>query len=174
MRLRPATFLRGHRIGSGAVAALLVFAATACGGSDGSEGSGGSEAGGDSDGAATTVEGEEPPSTYELVLDDGTRFTGEAQCALEPDVDAMIEYNVRGPGELLTFNLVQWAEGNTINASQEVEMVDSATFDPLWRSVGSTGLTLERSDNVITGAGDFYEGENLNGPYTPGQVTVTC
>lgn len=175
MILRPtSTILSGHRIGLGVCAAFLLLAATACGGSDGSDGSSDASDGSEANTTEPVVEVEEPSSNYELVLDDGTSFGGEAQCALEADDDAMVEYNVRGPGELLTFNLVQWIEGNAIGASQEVEMVDSTSSEPIWRSVGSTGLILERNDNVITGTGDFYQGENLEGPYTSGRVTVTC
>jgi len=184
MNYRPtSSFRRGHRIGLGACAALLMFTATACGGSDDSDASSdgadassqGADSGSDASGEdGLVVEVIEPPGEYELLLDDGTRFIGNLRCNLEADEDNMIEYSVQDNGELLTFSVVQWAEGNAAGATQEVEIFDTASFDTLWRSVGSTGLVLERNDNVITGAGDFYEGENLNGPYTPGNLTVTC
>ena len=112
---------------------------------------------------------------FELVLDNGDAFSAPVACVLEPQIAAGSEilFTVVGQHEGLLYDVTQWGE-TSFGGSQSVEIVDTTSFETLWRSTGSTGLILELDGNVVSGSGGFYQGEDLNGPKTQGDLTVTC
>ena len=113
--------------------------------------------------------------TFELVLENGETYTAPVGCVLDPQIAAGSEILFTAAGQQgdLFYDVTQWGE-TSFGGTQSVEIVDTTSFDNLWRSTGSTGLVLELNGNVITGSGGFYPGEALNGPQTQGELTVTC
>lgn len=113
--------------------------------------------------------------TFELVLENGETYTAPVLCVLEPQIAAGSEilFTANGQSDGRFVDVTQWGE-TAFGGTQDVEVIDSATFDSLWRATGSTGLELELSGSVITGSGGFYVGEEFSGPYTQGDLTVSC
>lgn len=112
---------------------------------------------------------------FELVLESGESFSAPVSCVLQPQIAAGSEilFTASGQQDGHFYDVTQWGE-TVFGGTQDVEVVDSTTFDSLWRATGSTGLELELNGNVISGSGGFYPGEEFGGPYTQGQLTVTC
>jgi len=186
-----------------ALLALVLLGATACGGSaevavPADEASNTASTQADTDTASTqdaepeaeaaapeaASEPAEPESassprigqgTFELVLENGETYTAPVGCVLDPQIAAGSEILFTAAGQQgdLFYDVTQWGE-TSFGGTQSVEIVDTTSFDNLWRSTGSTGLVLELNGNVITGSGGFYPGEALNGPQTQGELTVTC